>query len=169
MTSHRSHQRLEVDREDLMREATALRRRAEFRVPDEPEPVVAGYRSDGSLSIYFGPDPCFHFNPQGRLRRAFARGELYRTQGETLARLNRVRSGESVELHRHDLLPHELDHFLKNVRDRLQQLLAALEAGAAECLQEIPDRSNLDKSLIDDLSRILTAPLQLAPRIPGKP
>ena len=49
-----SRRRIEANREDLMREATALRRRAEFLVPSETETVVAGYRSDGSLSLYFG-------------------------------------------------------------------------------------------------------------------
>ena len=55
-------------REDLSAEATALVRRAEFVAPaaDRPNdesPLVAGFRRDGSLSVYFGEDPVYQFNP----------------------------------------------------------------------------------------------------------
>ena len=62
--------RNESDREDLIREATALRNRIEWKIPDEPELVFAGIRSDGSLAIYFGPDPVYQFSIDGGLRRA---------------------------------------------------------------------------------------------------
>ncbi|MGH7129995.1 MAG: hypothetical protein ACREJB_15520, partial [Planctomycetaceae bacterium] len=81
-----------------MREATALARRVEIVCPDETEPVIAGVREDGTLSVYFGADPAYHFDASGRLRRAFAAGCLYRTQGHTLARLLRRRTASVVEL-----------------------------------------------------------------------
>ncbi len=169
VNSPTSHRRLEVDREDLMREATALRQRAEFRLPQERETVIAGYRSSGSLSVYFGPDPCFHFDAAGRLRRAFVGGDLFRTQGDTVARLQRIRTGGTVELRRHDLPADELDAFLDMVRDRLASLVKGLQSDDAHCLQEIPADAHLAERLVGDLSRIVAGPLSLAPPIAGRP
>src|SRR5688572_26999220 len=69
-----SMSRRESDREDLLREATALVERVELLVPGEGEPVVAGFRRDGSLSVFFGPEAVYQFNSAGELRRAFAGG-----------------------------------------------------------------------------------------------
>ncbi len=168
MSSPTAHHRLEVDREDLMREATALQERAEFRVPAEPETVVSGYRRSGSLSVYCGPDPCFHFDAAGRLRRAFVGGDLFRTQGETLARLRRERTGGTVVLGRHDLPQDELETFLNNARNRLKSLLNGLQASDVHCLQEIPAGAHLAERLVGDLLRIVAGPLSLAPPIAGK-
>jgi hypothetical protein len=160
--------RLEVDREDLMREATALRRRAEFRLPDVSETVIAGYRGDGALSIYFGPDPCYHFDAAGRLRRACVEGRLFRTQGNTLARLQRVRADGSVELRRHDLSPVELNAFLHDVSDRLRTVQEALQQRTAQCVREIPSGAGLAEPIAADLAQLTAKPLVLAPRIAGK-
>ena len=79
--------RNESDREDLMREAVALVRRVECETGNENDSVISGFRKCGSLSLYFGPDPVYHFDDSARLRRAFGEGFLYRTQGTTLARI----------------------------------------------------------------------------------
>ncbi|MBX3439624.1 MAG: hypothetical protein KF861_19200 [Planctomycetaceae bacterium] len=160
--------RIEVDREDLMREATALRQRAEFRVPGENETVVVGYRSNSSLSIYFGPDPVFQFDRDGRLRRAFVDGNLFRTQGDTLARLQRVRSSASVELQRHDLSTSECHAFLERSRLRLSRFLEALKSGTADCLSGVLWDTTTSEKLLHDLSRWLAAPLSLAPPIAAR-
>src|SRR5262245_38318908 len=70
--------RQESDREDLLREATALVERAELKVAGEPEPVTVGFRRDGSLSVFFGSVAVYQFNTAGELRRAFADGLLYK-------------------------------------------------------------------------------------------
>ena len=62
--------RNEEDREDLMAEATALAERVELTVPQESDFVTAGFRRTGHLSLYFGQDPAYHFDEEGRLRRA---------------------------------------------------------------------------------------------------
>ena len=66
----------ESDREDLLREATALVERIELAPADaaDDEHIVAGFRRDGALSIYFGADPVYHFNSAGELRRAYCDG-----------------------------------------------------------------------------------------------
>ena len=62
--------RSEHDAEDLIRDATALTERAEFRLPDAAHPVIVGFRPDGCASFFFGLDEVFHFNSQANLRRA---------------------------------------------------------------------------------------------------
>ena len=161
--------RHESDREDLMREATALVRRVELALPGRPEHVVCGFHSDGRLSIYFGPDPVYHFDTAGRLRRAYVDGCLYRTQGTTLARLKRVRTPAATELQRHDLSPDELPDFLECLRARLSSLEDALTSGTAGVVQCVPPN---DAELLRDVHQIVSKTLcagpDLAPSIKGK-
>jgi hypothetical protein len=129
--------RQESDREDLMREATALVRRVELDVPGEPEPVVCGFHADGRLSVYFGSDPVYHFDPEGRLRRAFVDGHLFRTQGTTLACLTRVRTHAVTELRRRDLNPEELAAFFREMRGRIRHSRSEVRTGASDSGPEV--------------------------------
>lgn len=158
--------RNESDREDLIREATALRNRVEWQVLGEPEPVFAGVRSDGSLSVYFGGDPVYQFSADGGLRRAFVDGFLYRTQGETLARLSRERSTEATVLHRSDLSPDALDQFLARMDDRLSRLEQSLADGSAIRMRSVPDQVTTDYESLIGLA--IDASPKLAPAIPTR-
>jgi hypothetical protein len=121
--------REESDREDLMREAVALNRRMEIGVVGFVDPIVLGFRdSTGWFSIYFGQDPVYTWDAAGQLRRAYEGGCLFRTQGTTLARLERVRSENAVELIRHDLDAGECESFLQRLRARLAELRDVLTA-----------------------------------------
>jgi len=135
--------RNEADREDLMAEATALRERVELVVPGEPEHVIAGFRDNGVFALYFGPDPVFQFDAQGRLRRAFVEGDLYRSQSTTLARLTRTRSAGEVNLVRHDLDSDELSRFLSAMHDKLSRLYSALEHGTTQVIRQVPPQAVL--------------------------
>ncbi len=154
--------RHEADREDLMAEATALRERVELELPGESEHVVAGFRDNGGCSIYFGPDPVFHFDDGGGLRRAFVAGDLYRSQEKTLARLTRTRTGSAVHLVRHDLDPAELTRFIAGMRDHLQRLDDALAGGAARVVQQVPADQDFRPRLLAVLSLARQAPLSRA-------
>lgn len=159
----------ESDRDDLIREATALVRRVEMKIEAEPEPVTAGFHRTGRLSVYFGGDPVVHFDESGRLRRAFCYGALYRTAGGTLARLVRHRTPTETELLRHDLTADELADFTTEIERRVGRLHAALVGGNVELLRQVPtDDERLTADLIEFLGGILAAPLQLAPPIPGR-
>jgi hypothetical protein len=127
--------RHEEHREDLMAEAVALVRRIEIRVPGESEAVTAGWRSTGWFSVYFGQDVAYTFDEAGRLRRAFADGFLYRTQGTTLARLERRRTEKESTLVRHDLTPDELAAFLVAMRGRLGRLTHVVAAREVDVLR----------------------------------
>ena len=54
--------REEHARENLIAEATALVERVELLLAGLPEPVVAGFRPDGSASLFFADDPVYQFN-----------------------------------------------------------------------------------------------------------
>ena len=156
--------RHEADREDLMAEATALRERVELALPGETEHVVAGFREDGRFSLYFGPDPAFHFDADGRFRRAFVAGRLYRSQKQTLARLTRSRTDEAVHLERHDLDPAELERFLADMKDHLNRLARALEENQAAVMQQIPAGADLR----DKVARSLRSAMELRLSVPLK-
>jgi hypothetical protein len=154
--------RHEAEREDLMAEATALRERVELAMPDEAAHVVAGFRDDGRFSIYFGDDPVFHFDADGRLRRAFVAGRLYRSQQQTLARLTRTRGTDAVHLERHDLDPRELAELLGNMRERLVGLSAALEKKTASVVQQVPVGADLASRIVPALQAALRLELSAA-------
>jgi hypothetical protein len=160
----------ESDREDLMREAVALVRRAELSYPARPsdEPVSAGFRRDRSLAIYFGADPVFQFDAQHRLRRAYASGHLYRTQGQTLARLMRDRSPEETVLQRHDLDADELEAFLNIARNQLMELHQAIQSNAARVLAQVPTDGDCLPEIAVFLAEVLRQEIRLAPAVAGK-
>ncbi len=160
--------RQESDREDLMAEATALVRRIELAVPGEPAYLVAGERADGRISLYFGPDPVYHFDDQNRLRRAYVDGTLFRTQGDTLARLTRVRTPDVTELRRHDLTGAELEQFFKQMKDQLTTLQEALTIGRAETVRQVPDGEDFRVELAGRLVGLLQSTGVLAPPIKAK-
>ena len=142
--------RHEARREDLMAEATALRQRIEFLVEGQAEPVVAGFRSSG-WSLYFGSDPVYHFAGDGALRRAFAGDDLYRSQGQTLARLRRARTGDEVQLVRHDLTPAELAQFTTQMAERLENLKTAIERGSAQVTRQTPEDVDVEARILGAL------------------
>jgi hypothetical protein len=144
--------RHETDREDLMAEATALRQRIELKLPGVAEHVVAGFRDNGGCSIYFGADPVFQFDADGALRRAFVGGDLYRTQGKTMARLTRTRAGHEVHLVRHDLVPAELAGFIAAMSGHVDRLYGALSDDSARVVRQVPEEANLRERLAAVLS-----------------
>ncbi len=149
-----------------MREATALTRRAELTVRRETEPIVLGFRRTGLLSVYFGQDPVFQFDVQGRLRRAFAGGLLFRSEGTTLARLQRSRTALATELVRHDLSPAELDAFRESAANRLRTLVDDLNHSRFQVTATSPEG---DERLIADvaafLERALAEGIRLSPAV----
>lgn len=159
----------ESDREDLLREAAALTRRAEFSVEHENDPAFLGFKRDGGLSVYLGADPVYQFNPQGQLRRAYCNGLLYRTQGTTLAELRRDRSAaDRVVLRRRDLDAAELSAFLAEMTSRLHDLQQQLSARSFRAMKTVPADADLVPEFLAALETIFSADPPLAPAISGK-
>ncbi len=97
----------EEDREDLLREATALVERVELQIYGLLESVVAGFRRDSAASFFFGQDVVYQFNTACELRRGFFEGKLLKAERGRLIQLTRQRTAESVNLVRHELTPLE--------------------------------------------------------------
>ena len=75
----------ERDREDLLAEATALVERISLRIDPQQEPVVIGFRRDGSASFYCAAEEVYHFNSAGQMRRAYVDGQLFKATAGRLA------------------------------------------------------------------------------------
>jgi hypothetical protein len=133
----------ESDREDLLREATALVERAELRIDGDSEPVTVGFRKDGSLSVYFGSERVYQFNAAGQLRRAFIAGLLYKAEQGRLVALRRQRMPSEVVLQRIELHPAESEALLEDIQQRLQGLHLALHQRNYELLGEVPPQSDV--------------------------
>lgn len=157
--------RQEADREDLIKEAVALLPRAEFQLPDAADLLTAGFRADDAISLFFGQDPVYQFDKTGALRRAYVGGFLYRSQGTTLARLERIRSETQTTLQRQDLTDQELDQFQQTMTQRLQTLLTSLNAGHVQVLRSVPESVDWPQRLILALNRIFTTTAWLSSTI----
>lgn len=134
--------RIEEDRDDLYAELVTANPRWELELEGSPTPLITGIRPNGVWSVYFHADRCYHFDANGGLRRAYVEGALYRSEGNTLARLIRQRTDEETTLLRHDLSSAELDDFLAIMRGHLTDLLQTLRLGTFRILRPEQDAAN---------------------------
>lgn len=130
--------REEEDREDLLREATALVERVELAVAGAAEHVVVGFRRDGQASVFFGADPALHFNSRNELRRAYVQGRLLKAERGRLVSLARQRAEKEVALVRHEFDAAETAALLDDVAARLRQLRGALEGAECSVVGQVP-------------------------------
>jgi hypothetical protein len=138
----------ESNREDLLREATALVERVELRLSTTElitaatnlfdQPIVAGFRRNGALSIFFGEDPVYQFNAAGELRRAYCNGKLLKATHGRLAALHRERTEHEVQLVRHELSSAEEAEFLGQMEDRLYEFSRSIDANTFEVAGQVP-------------------------------
>jgi hypothetical protein len=149
--------RQESDREDLIREAVAFTERMELRIESLGDVVTAGFRPDGSLSLYFGQNPVYGFDPLGRLRRAWEDGFLYRSEPPTLARLQRVRTVQRTILQQTHLDSAALSEFHGRMLDGVQLLSAALKEQTSTVLRAVPETTDLRPKIAEMLSHIQSA------------
>lgn len=150
----------ELPREDLMREAVALVRRMELEISGESDPVVVGFRRDGSASFFFGDDPALHFNSRHELRRGYTAGKLIKAEKGRLAALTRARTESQTQLVRHDLSEAETATYLADVHVRLNRLLQSLEH-APVVLRQFPEHEDLLTEL-QQWFRELSQPIKVA-------
>lgn len=140
--------RQESDREDLLREATALVERVELRLADQPDSIVAGFRRDGSASFFFGQSPVYQFNSRRELRRAYVGGLLYKVDSGKLVEMRRERTATAVELRSRSLSSEEATQFLLVTEKWLSTLRDALTAGNAEVLGQVPSDKDVAARVI---------------------
>jgi len=152
--------RQESDREDLMREATALVERAELVVSGFDDPIVVGFRRDGSGSIFFGADPVYQFNSRFELRRAFIQGLLIKAVGGSLASLRRDREQSAAVMLRHDFNEEETRQFLFGLEQWIHKLRASLENQEYQVTGAVPDNKVVDR--ITNWIASLDSPIRIA-------
>lgn len=135
--------REEQDREDLLREATALVERAELSLPALGETVVVGFRRNGCASVYFGADPAWHFNTQGQLRRAYVAGILFRAEQGRLVSLERHRTSSEVHLLRQELNKDQQRGLLEQLMRSIDLLRQQMQAGEYRLVGQVPANANV--------------------------
>ncbi len=118
--------RQQHDREDLLGEAAALVERVSLQLTGCEEPIVVGFRRNGSASIYWDASRVYQFTSSGHLRRAFVGELLYKAEGGKLIALRRERTDHVVALSRHELSHAETHAFIVEMRETLERLHDAL-------------------------------------------
>ncbi|HTQ37693.1 MAG TPA: hypothetical protein VMJ32_01625 [Pirellulales bacterium] len=156
--------REEVNREDLLRQATALAARVELAAAGCEEPIVAGFRRDGAASFFFGQQVVYQFNAANQLRRAFLNGRLYKAHCGRLVQLTRHRTAESVDLLHHNLNDAETAQFLADALSRLQSLhrmLSTLQlriVGQVPTEVDVPGRVRAWLAMLPDMIPVASSP-----------
>jgi hypothetical protein len=140
--------RQESEREDLLREATALVERVELRLADQPDSIVAGFRRDGSASFFFWQSPVYQFNSRRELRRAYVGGLLYKVDSGKLVEMRRERTATAVELRSRSLSSEEATQFLLDTEKWLSTLRNALAAGNVDVLGQVPNDKDVAARVI---------------------
>jgi hypothetical protein len=135
--------RNESDREALLREATALGQRVELTIPGFADPIVCGFRRDGSASFYFGADPVYQFNTASQLRRAYIGGRLVKAERRRLIALSRERLQHEIALVRHELSDGESAAILAESSSHLNRLKEALQGNQAAINGQVPPSADV--------------------------
>jgi hypothetical protein len=135
--------RQQHDREDLLREATALVDRVSLRLSGHDEEIVVGFRRDGSASIYWGGSCVYQFTSLGHLRRAYVGDLLYKAERGQLISLRRVRNVDVVELTRHALSDIQTQAFLLEMREKLESLHDGLAKQSFTILGQVSAEGDL--------------------------
>jgi hypothetical protein len=139
--------RRESHKEDLLREATALVERGEFRVEGFGENVVIGFRRDGSGSVFVGQDQVYHFNPQGSFRRGYQAGLLIKVEQDRLVGLERQRTAEAVLLVRREFDGPRQAQFCEQARQCLQTLHLRFTERRFATLGKVPEDAPLEQRI----------------------
>ena len=118
--------RQEQDREDLLRDGKQMWLRAECKL--DGVVVVIGFRSEGQVSVYVGPDPVFQFNSSLELRRVFFNGKRYSAIQGRLCELTRSETSGRVRLSPQAILAKVEAEIRVTLESNLAQVQLALES-----------------------------------------
>lgn len=153
--------RTESDKEDLIRDATALVERAELVCDHDETLITIGFFRDGRCTVYLNQDPFYQFDSEGRLRRAYENGLLYRSQTDTLSSMVRERSSDadgnpqSVTLSRRDLDASELHEFLTRMHGYLRPLRDHIAASRYTVRRAVTADGDLPGQTLTMLNRVV--------------
>jgi hypothetical protein len=123
-------------------------------LPSTGDPIFIGVKQ-GAFSIYFGDEPIYHFDLEGRWQRAFING-LHFLKGldTTIQALDRVREGENLVLQRRTLGAVEATNLDEQIRNMAIELRNRL--GSSLRPLDPPDgvRALTDDQALDLLDRV---------------
>lgn len=123
--------------------------------PGAGDEVFAGFKP-GAFSLYFGDEPYFHFDLEGRWQRALVEGIHYlKSLDNTVQAIDRVREGTSLVLHRRTLGPAEARALDERIRTTATGLRDAFLTGKLATLPPPAASRPIDRDdLVDMLGRI---------------
>jgi len=125
------------------------------------EAIFVGNRKQGGWSVYFGEDPVYQFNAQGKLRRAHFEEQNYAASDGKLLLLHRGRSGGHVEIQRIYSVDTER-LMLADCHKRLNELAELMQSGPIEVADRFPaDDRELVADLLESI-RAASSDLQIA-------
>jgi len=117
----------------LLQSGTSYTRRAGFRRPSG-EDIFAGIKA-GGISLYFGDEPIYHLDFEGRWQRAFVAGVHYlKGLDPTVRAVGRDREGVNLVLRRRTLDDAEAADLDESVRRVALGLIDDLDTGRLEIL-----------------------------------
>ena len=157
----------ESDREDLLRDATALVERIEFAQSGagEGEHIFAGFRADGAMSIYFGADPVYHFNSDCELRRAYCDGWLIKAESGRLIAMERRRQEHEVQLVRRELSDDAQAAFLGSMSRRLNDFEQRLRSNSLSIVGQVPAEADVLGRVVETLTELVDVKVAKSPRV----
>ena len=137
--------RLELPREDLLRDAVAFTRRVMLSVKEESynAELFIGFRDNGCVSFYCDQDPVYQFNSNGELRRAFINAQKLESAECKLVALTRQRNGAKLELLREPLSSEGTLSMLQDIETKLDEILNTLQANAYKLVGHVPENENI--------------------------
>ena len=102
---------------------------------------MAGFRADGSASLFFADDPVYQFNTTGELRRAFVAGLSYKANGSQLAHGGcqfRNSRGGRLQLEPGPFDAAAQSRLLAEMQTHLAALSAALARSEVKIAEQVP-------------------------------
>ena len=155
--------RHEQDREDILREATALVERIELEVPGYSDPVIVGFRRNGSASVFIGADPVFQFNSKHELRRAYVAGKLIKAERGRLVSMEKRRTATQVQMLSTELDASSVTEIQTTAAEHMKELADHLREGTFHVRGQVPDSVDLVDRVRSWLEG-LPAPITIAAR-----
>ena len=139
------------DKEDILREATALVNRVELKLGGEGEPddsVFVGFRRDGAVSFFFGAEPVYQFNTQHAFRRGYYQNTMLKAEQGKLVQLTRSREGEQLVLLRREFDNQQTEEFCEEMRHNLLNLLSVLREEKYELIGFVVEDNTVEPLLL---------------------
>ena len=139
------------DKEDILREATALVNRVELKLDGKGESddsVFVGFRRDGAVSFFYGSEPVYQFNNQHAFRRGYYQSTMLKAEQGKLVQLTRSREGEQLVLLRREYNEQQTVEFCEEMRQNLLNLLAAIRSEKYELIGFVVEDNTVEQLLI---------------------